>query len=62
MTTEGLETRPFHFWKQEFITEKIGSKIHTLSNRFVDESADVIVDNGKTLDGQQMPLFEKCTD
>jgi len=61
-TAAGAETRPFYFRKQEIVTEKIGSKNHVLSNHFVDESAYVIIDNGKMRNGQQMPLLEKCTD
>jgi hypothetical protein len=52
---------PIFFKIQEIITEKIGSKMHVLSNHFVDGTG-TIIENGKLPNGTPTPLVEKCAD
>jgi hypothetical protein len=55
----GPETRPFFFKQQEIIIEKVGPKMHVLSNRFMDGTG-TLTENGRARNGQIMPLIEKC--
>jgi hypothetical protein len=52
---------PFLMKSQEIILEKVGAKLHVLSNRFVDGTRTLIED-GKALNGSgaPTPFIERC--